>query len=134
MPVIADKQIPLTTSVPNMETRAAVAEADEISSNHRGRFATGDERVDDLEKTAQLNVPNWPIPPSRVYFPGRIRPNCHRAIYRFRDVGSVTIRQPVGGDYMFAMFSGPEDKPAMSGLRRSGNSDDAEAVVLKVSG
>ena len=50
MRVIADKQIPFTISVPNVETRAAIAEADEISRKHRGRFATGDELIDDLEK------------------------------------------------------------------------------------
>ncbi len=50
MRVIADKQIPFTISVPNVETRAAIAEADEISRKHRGRFATGDELIDALEK------------------------------------------------------------------------------------
>ncbi len=50
MRVIADKQIPFTISVPNVETRAAIAEADEISRKHRGRFATGDALIDDLEK------------------------------------------------------------------------------------
>lgn len=50
MRVIADKQIPFTISVPNAETREAIAEADEISRKHRGRFATGDALIDDLEK------------------------------------------------------------------------------------
>jgi DNA-damage-inducible protein J len=50
MRVIADKQIPFTISVPNAATRSAIAEADEISRKHRGRFATGVELFDDLEK------------------------------------------------------------------------------------
>ena len=50
MRVIADKQIPFTISVPNAVTRSAIAEADEISRKHRGRFATGVELFDDLEK------------------------------------------------------------------------------------
>lgn len=35
MRVIADKQIPFTISVPNAETRSAIAEADQISRKHR---------------------------------------------------------------------------------------------------
>ena len=50
MRVIADKQIPFTITVPNAETRSAIAEADQISRKHRGRFATGEELFDDLEK------------------------------------------------------------------------------------
>ena len=50
MRVIADKQIPFTISVPNAVTRSAIAEADEISRKHRGRFATGVELFDNLEK------------------------------------------------------------------------------------
>jgi DNA-damage-inducible protein J len=50
MRVIADKQIPFTISVPNAATRSAIAEADEISRKHRGRFATGVELFDNLEK------------------------------------------------------------------------------------
>ena len=34
MRVIADKQIPFTISVPNAETRSAIAEADQISRKH----------------------------------------------------------------------------------------------------
>ena len=50
MRVIADKQIPFTISVPNALTRSAIAEADAISRKHRGRFETGIELFDDLEK------------------------------------------------------------------------------------
>lgn len=50
MRVIAEKKIPFTISVPNAETRAAIAEADEISRNHKDRFATGEDLIDDLEK------------------------------------------------------------------------------------
>ena len=39
-----------TISVPNAETREAIAEADEISRKNQGRFTTGDAWIDDLEK------------------------------------------------------------------------------------
>ncbi len=38
--------------VPNAETRAAMAEADEIARNHSVRFATADELFADLEKNS----------------------------------------------------------------------------------
>ena len=50
MRVVADKQIPFPISVPNAETRSAIAEADEISDKREGRFATGEALFDDLEK------------------------------------------------------------------------------------
>ena len=50
--VVADKELPFALRVPNAETRAAMAEADEIARAHRARFATADELFDDLEKKA----------------------------------------------------------------------------------
>ena len=50
MRVIADKQIPFTISAPNADTRLAITEADEIARKHKGRFATGQELFDDIEK------------------------------------------------------------------------------------
>jgi DNA-damage-inducible protein J len=50
MRVVADKQMPFALKVPNLETRTAMAEADEIAHTHRARFATATELFDDLEK------------------------------------------------------------------------------------
>ncbi len=38
--IAAEKQLPFAIKEPNAETRAAMAEADEIVRNHRARFAT----------------------------------------------------------------------------------------------
>ena len=51
--VVADKELPFALRVPNAETRAAMAEADEIARAHRARFATADELFDDLEKNSR---------------------------------------------------------------------------------
>lgn len=48
--VAVEKAIPFPVRVPNAETRAAMAEADEIARDHRARFATADELFADLEK------------------------------------------------------------------------------------
>ena len=50
--VVADQALPLELKVPNAETRAAMAEADEIARNHSARFATADELFADLEKNS----------------------------------------------------------------------------------
>lgn len=50
--VVADKELPFALRVPNAETRAAMAEADEIARAHRARFATADALFDDLEKNS----------------------------------------------------------------------------------
>ena len=50
MRVVADKQMPFAIKAPNAETRAAMAEADEITGTHRARFASAAELFDDLEK------------------------------------------------------------------------------------
>lgn len=52
MRVVADKQMPFTLRVPNAETLAAMAEADEIARTHRARFATATELFDDLQKNS----------------------------------------------------------------------------------
>lgn len=52
MRVVADKQMPFAIKAPNAETRAAMAEADEIARTHRARFATAAELFDDLEKNS----------------------------------------------------------------------------------
>ena len=49
--VVADQAFPLELKVPNAETRAAMAEAEEIARTRRARFATADELIADLEKT-----------------------------------------------------------------------------------
>jgi DNA-damage-inducible protein J len=48
--VVADQAFPLELKVPNVETRSAMAEADEIARTRRARFATAAELFDDLEK------------------------------------------------------------------------------------
>jgi DNA-damage-inducible protein J len=48
--VAADKQLPFTLKVPNAETRAAMAEVDEILKSRRTRFASAQDLFDDLDK------------------------------------------------------------------------------------
>ena len=48
--VVVDQAFPLELKVPNAETRAAMAEADQMTRAHRARFATADELFADLEK------------------------------------------------------------------------------------
>ena len=50
MRVVADKQLPFVLKAPNVETLAAMTEADEIARTRRTRFATATELFDDLEK------------------------------------------------------------------------------------
>ena len=52
MRVVADKQMPFALKVPNAETRASMAEADEIARTRRVRFDTATELFDDLEKNS----------------------------------------------------------------------------------
>jgi DNA-damage-inducible protein J len=52
MRVVADKQMPFALKVPNVETRAAMAEADDIANTRRARFGTATELFDDLEKNS----------------------------------------------------------------------------------
>ncbi len=53
MRVIADKQMPFRLKVPNVETRAAMDEADEIARTRRARFDNSSELFDDLEKNSR---------------------------------------------------------------------------------
>jgi DNA-damage-inducible protein J len=49
--VAAEKRIPFELKVPNAETRAAMAEADELLRSRRARFETAEELFDDLAKS-----------------------------------------------------------------------------------
>ena len=49
--IVADQAFPLELKVPNAETRAAMAEADEIIRSGRFRFSNADELFAELEKT-----------------------------------------------------------------------------------
>jgi len=51
--IVADQAFPLELKVPNAETRAAMAEADEIICSRHARFATADAVFDDLEKAGK---------------------------------------------------------------------------------
>ncbi|MEI6704817.1 MAG: type II toxin-antitoxin system RelB/DinJ family antitoxin [Deltaproteobacteria bacterium] len=53
MRVVADKQMPFRLRVPNIETRAAMDEADEIVRTHHTRFDSASELFDDLEKNSR---------------------------------------------------------------------------------
>ncbi len=53
MRIVADKQMPFALKVPNAETRAAMAEADEMARTRRARFGTATELFDDIEKNSR---------------------------------------------------------------------------------
>lgn len=53
MRVVADKQMPFRLKVPNVDTRTAMNEADEIASARRVRFDNASELFDDLEKNSR---------------------------------------------------------------------------------
>lgn len=48
--VVADQAIPFEVRIPNAETQAAMAEADESIRERQGRFKTADQLFDALEK------------------------------------------------------------------------------------
>ena len=50
MRVVADQQMPFALKAPNAETRAAMAEADEITRTRNARFGSAAELFEDLEK------------------------------------------------------------------------------------
>lgn len=50
--VVVDKAFPLELKVPNAETQAAMAEAEEIVRTRRARFKTADKLFADLEKNS----------------------------------------------------------------------------------
>ena len=51
--IAADRAFPLELKVPNAETRAAMAEAEEIVKSGRARFAAADDMFAELEKTGR---------------------------------------------------------------------------------
>ena len=51
--VVADQAFPLELKVPNAETRAAMAEADEIATQRSARFTDAAELIADLEKASK---------------------------------------------------------------------------------
>jgi DNA-damage-inducible protein J len=53
MRVVADKRMPFRIKVPNVGTRAAMDEADEIACTRRARFDNSSELLDDLEKSSR---------------------------------------------------------------------------------
>ena len=50
--VVIEQAFPLELKVPNAETRAAMAEADEIAGARKARFVNADELFADLEKNS----------------------------------------------------------------------------------
>ena len=50
--VVAEQQLPFALRVPNVETRLAMEEADEIVRLRRAHFDTADALFDDLEKNS----------------------------------------------------------------------------------
>jgi len=48
--IVADQAFPLELKVPNAETRAAMAEAQEIMTSGKSRFANADKMFAELEK------------------------------------------------------------------------------------
>ena len=52
MRVVADQQMPFALKAPNAETRAAMAEADEITRTRNARFDSAAELFEDLEKNS----------------------------------------------------------------------------------
>jgi DNA-damage-inducible protein J len=52
MRVVAENRIPFELKAPNAETRAAIAEADEIARKRNIRFTTATELFDDIEKNS----------------------------------------------------------------------------------
>lgn len=53
MRVVAEQQMPFALKVPNAETRAAMAEADDIALTRRARFSSATDLIDDLEKNSR---------------------------------------------------------------------------------
>ncbi len=51
--VARDKALPLELKIPNAETRAAMAEANELMKAHEARFSDAQELFDALDKAAK---------------------------------------------------------------------------------
>lgn len=50
--IVADKELPFVLKAPNVTSRAAIAEANEIIQSRRARFATADAILNDLEENS----------------------------------------------------------------------------------
>ena len=50
--IVADKELPFALKAPNVTSRAAIAEANEIIQSRRARFATADAILNDLEENS----------------------------------------------------------------------------------
>ena len=50
--IAVDQAFPLELKLPNAETRAAMAEIDEVVNTHAARFASADELFADLEEAS----------------------------------------------------------------------------------
>lgn len=50
--VVADQEMPFNIKAPNAESRAAIAEGNEIIERRRARFANADELFNELEKNS----------------------------------------------------------------------------------
>lgn len=51
--VVADKELPFSLKAPNAQSMAAMTEADTIVQNHKARFATVDDLINDIEKNSR---------------------------------------------------------------------------------
>lgn len=51
--VVADKELPFSIKAPNAVSRAAIAEASELITSRRARFATADALINDIEKASR---------------------------------------------------------------------------------
>jgi DNA-damage-inducible protein J len=51
--VVADKELPFSLKAPNAQSMSAMAEADAIVQNHKARFATVDDLINDIEKNSR---------------------------------------------------------------------------------
>ncbi|HLO67327.1 MAG TPA: type II toxin-antitoxin system RelB/DinJ family antitoxin [Holophaga sp.] len=58
--VAAEKQMPFALQVPNAQTMAAMAEADEIVKNHSARFDQGQEMFDALGRKTRRRQTRTP--------------------------------------------------------------------------
>ncbi len=50
--VVADKELPFSLKAPNVQSVTAMAEADAILQNHKARFETVNDLINDIEKNS----------------------------------------------------------------------------------
>ncbi len=50
--VVADKELPFSLKAPNAQSLTAMAEADAILQNHKARFETVNDLINDIEKNS----------------------------------------------------------------------------------